>query len=910
MWKQQLKRLEQWRSLGITAVAVSCLTIGLRLTGGLQILEWTVLDRFFQHRPLEAPDSRIVLVTIEEADITRLQQWPISDATLADALERIKQQQPRVIGLDIYRDLPVEPGHDQLVTLFRSTPNLIGIEKVTSGVEGQTIRDGFPDGAIAPPPILAEQGQVSASDLVLDDDGTLRRVLLSLENADGETVLGLGSRLALIYLAAEGIQIETINPDRGHVRLGKAEFFRLQANDGGYVRTDVGGYQILSNFRHFQQEFTRVSLSDLLAGRVPADLMRDRIVLIGTTAASVSDRLNAPRLDNSDNLPGVPGVMIHADITSQLLSAALEGRPVLRTWSEAGEWVWIGIWAVVGSFLGWRFQSPLRTGVTTSALCGGLGVGSYILFLQGWWVPLVPGVISLMGAAVVSKSYRLWSQLLQSKQELSEYASTLEQKVAERTQELNDKNQQLEQAKEAAEAATRAKSRFLATMSHELRTPLNSIIGFSELLLEDIPVNAPEHRQVNIIYQSSSHLLNLINDVLTMSKIESGRTTLNLDCFDLQACVDTLVQMFRQQTNSKQLQLLCDRAPDVPQLVTADEGKLRQVLLNLLSNAVKFTEQGQVTLRVRIADETTTATEKEAEPSSPSPVLLFEVEDTGCGVAEAELDKLFQPFEQTEAGRRSQQGTGLGLAISREFVRLMGGDISVESRVNVGTTFRFLIPVQVGDLSEREEIFNHQVRVSDEQPKYRILIAEDNVVNRTLLTYILASAGFQVQVAEDGEAAIQLWQTWHPHLIFMDINMPVMDGYEATRQIRAIEASLTTPSTSTPQISPRVGQSDEITAPTWADYNGDSNSRDIASSFSSSLSSLQSTALPAHNQPARTVIIALTAHTFDEERQAAIEAGCDDLLSKPFKKEVLYQMITTHLSVNYVAIDKKTESLT
>ncbi|MDX2213485.1 MAG: CHASE2 domain-containing protein [Oculatellaceae cyanobacterium bins.114] len=900
MWTQRLKRLEQWRNIGITAVAVSCLTIGLRLTGGLQILEWTVLDWFFQHRALEEPDSRIVLVTIEEADITRLQQWPISDATLAEALQRIKQQQPRVIGLDLYRDLPVEPGHAQLLDVFRSTPNLIGIEKVTSGSEG---------GAIAPPPVLSERGQVSASDLVLDDDGTLRRVLLSLDNADGETVLGLASRLALIYLKTEGIQLEPINRDRGHVRLGKAEFLRLQANDGGYVRADVGGYQILSNFRHFKQEFTQVSLSELLEGQVPADLMRDRIVLIGTTAASVSDRLNAPRIDNTDNLPGVPGVMIHADIISQLLSAALEGRPVLKTWSEPGEWVWIGVWAVVGSWLGWRLQSPLRTGIGASLLSGGLGVTTYIFFLQGWWVPLVPGVISLLGSAVVSKSYLLWSHLLQSKQQLEEYASTLEQRVDERTRELNEKNRQLEQAKEAAEAAARAKSRFLATMSHELRTPLNSIIGFSELLLEDISVEAPEHRQVNIIYQSSSHLLNLINDVLTMSKIESGRTSLNLDCFDLHACVDNLIQMFRQQTDSKQLQLRCDRSADVPQLVTADEGKLRQVLLNLLSNAVKFTEQGEVILRVKLPDETGKALD-EPNPSTAQPhVLLFEVEDTGCGVAETELDKLFQPFEQTEAGRRSQQGTGLGLAISREFIRLMGGDISVQSQVNVGTTFRFSIPVQVGDLSEREEIFHHQVRVATEQPKYRILIAEDNVVNRTLLIYILASAGFQVQVAENGEAAIQLWKTWHPHLIFMDMNMPVMDGYEATRQIRAIETSDLSAQSNSAQASQRLTPSEEPLSPlTLTGYNGHSNSSDAALSLPS-LSSLQNSTLSAtHPQHPRTVIIALTAHMFEEEKQAAIAAGCDDLLSKPFKKELLYQTITKYLQVNYVAIDKKVES--
>jgi two-component system sensor histidine kinase/response regulator len=211
----------------------------------------------------------------------------------------------------------------------------------------------------------------------------------------------------------------------------------------------------------------------------------------------------------------------------------------------------------------------------------------------------------------------------------------------------------------------------------------------------------------------------------------------------------------------------------------------------------------------------------------------------------------------------------------------------------------------------------HQIRVADEQTKYRILIAEDNVVNRTLLTYILASVGFQVQIAENGEAAIQLWKTWRPHLIFMDINMPVMDGYEATRQIRALENS--TPNSPIHSLTPSqpVAQPQENwTASAWTDHYSVSHEESDSShtssthpnctplTFSSSLSSLQM-ATASRFQPSRTVIIALTAHLFDEERQAAIGVGCDDVLSKPFKKDVLYQMITTHLQVNYVGVNQK-----
>ncbi|MET0106535.1 MAG: transporter substrate-binding domain-containing protein, partial [Sedimenticola sp.] len=333
-------------------------------------------------------------------------------------------------------------------------------------------------------------------------------------------------------------------------------------------------------------------------------------------------------------------------------------------------------------------------------------------------------------------------------------------------------------AREEAEQANRAKSIFLANMSHELRTPLNAVLGFSQLMGADKQLSSHQRSNLEIINRSGHHLLQLINDVLDMSKIEAGKIGLEMENIDLGALIRDVLDMMRERAEQKGLQLIFDQSSDFPRFVRGDGPKIRQILINLLSNGIKFTDFGGVTLRLK------------AKNGVPGQITLQgEVQDSGQGIAPEDMDRIFLPFEQLVSSAE-QKGTGLGLAITRQFVELMDGEISAQSRPGKGSTFSFHIQVEPG--SEEEAFVSEQressrvIGLAEPVQEWRILIAEDQPENQALLQQLLKQVGFRVRVAEDGKKAVQIYQQWHPHFIWMDRRMPRMDGLAATRKIRQL----------------------------------------------------------------------------------------------------------------------------
>ncbi|MBN1889524.1 MAG: response regulator, partial [Thermoflexales bacterium] len=381
---------------------------------------------------------------------------------------------------------------------------------------------------------------------------------------------------------------------------------------------------------------------------------------------------------------------------------------------------------------------------------------------------------------------RLQRNLNRMIERLQQLFETLEQRVVERTQELQIAKEQAEAARRSAEAANQAKSVFLATMSHELRTPLNAILGYANILKRRADATGPFTDGLDIIQRSGEHLLTLINDVLDLAKIEAGKLELTPTAFHLAAFLREIVDIVRARAEAKELALTYESLSTLPDVVVADEKRLRQVLLNLLGNAIKFTDAGRVTFRVSA---------KSPSPSLSEISICFEVEDTGVGIAPEQMERIFQPFEQAgEAGKRAE-GTGLGLAISQQIVQLMGSHIQVKSPLltshplggkegGPGSAFWFDVSLPVLETAARGEPSPVRDIAGYEGARRKVLVVDDKEYNRLLLVDMLAPLGFELSTASDGQQAVDKALEWRPDAIVTDLVMPVKTGLEAVQEIR------------------------------------------------------------------------------------------------------------------------------
>ncbi len=381
----------------ITAASVAVCVLLLHSIGLLQSLELAALDQFFHLRPNEPPEERITIVVIDEASLNEVGSWPIPDAKIAQLLQKLNVHKPRAIGLDIYRNLPVEPGNQELRNAYKSMPNLIGIQLLTNDKNV----------SVLPPQGLA-QDQVGFNNVLYDLDGKVRRSLLYW-HVKSQVHESFALKLALLYLKPEGITPTKAKNNPKYLQLGKAVFTRFEANDGAYVGADARGYQILSNFPKPECQsssgelcsFRQVSMRDVLADKVEENLIKDRIILIGSTAPSLQDFVFIPY---SSSLMGtakpVPGIQLQAYFISELISAALQGRPLLKVWPDLVEDLWIFIWSYLGTVMTWRIRHATKSFLSILVSCFVLTLSAYLAFLYGWWIPLIPSLFSFCSSAI------------------------------------------------------------------------------------------------------------------------------------------------------------------------------------------------------------------------------------------------------------------------------------------------------------------------------------------------------------------------------------------------------------------------------------------------------------------------------------------------------------------------------
>ena len=633
-----LKSVSQsaWRSRNLLLIApgIAIATILGNALGAFNLLEWGIRDEFFRVRPLEPLEQAIVIVTIDEPDIKAIGDWPIPDQTLTNLLTHIREQKPRAIGLDLYRDLPKEPGHQQLLEVFRTTPNLFGVEKIIGD-------------RVAPPAILGDRGQVGLADLVSDADRKVRRALLTAadQKNSGTIKVGLGAQVALKYLEAEHIELTpTGAAEQQKYQLGQAIYAPLQNLDAGYPGSDLGGYQILMNWRGARTAFREITLSDVLAGKIPADLMRDRIVLIGSIAPSTNDFFETPYSSSWFAAKQLtPGVVVHANIASQLIRSAQEGRVALSGFSGYGQWGWMVFWAAVGSWGSWALavkncskQQILGGQIfwITVGLSASVIGGAYLVFLQGLFVPVVPALIALTTSAIATthahKQHRLemtnsqleWAnqqlettnnQLESANHQLRDYSQTLEGKTDELSESLNQLQQAQLQLVQSEKMSTLGQ--LVAGVAHEINNPvgfinsnLNCLQDYARDLIDHLNLYQEKYPQTSADLENHAEDIELeflledlpniitsmhtgvhrIKDISTSLRTFSRADTQSKVSFNIHEGIDStlLILGHRIKANEHRPAIQIVKEYEFLSPIFCYPGQLNQVFMNILANAI------------------------------------------------------------------------------------------------------------------------------------------------------------------------------------------------------------------------------------------------------------------------------------------------------------------------------------
>ncbi len=744
MWHKDRQQISLWKGIFLIAPSVAAVVIAGSVSGFLQLMEWATLDQFFRLRPPEPIDQRIVIVTIDEPDIKYVAQWPMPDLAMARLLKNISAQKPRVIGLDIYRDLVVEPGHQELVSVFKSTPNLIGIEKVA----------GTP---VDPPQTLAEAGQVAAADLILDADGKIRRALVLVSNSEGKSRQSLGVKLALMYLEAEGISLRVISSEKKIYGLGEAVFVPLTGKEVGYMTKDTGGYQILLNFRGGIDRFTTISMTDVLENRIPPDLMRDRVVLIGVIAPSLQDIFQTPYSSSViSSGETAPGVVIHANLTSQILNAALEGRPMMRAWSKKYAGIWITFCAGISAFFCVLLLSknnqvnkqvlfPFTIGsafLEIIVLLLVLLLISYTAFLSGLLIPPFSPILASITSTILTANYHnQWQLKVFNKEleiannQLNEYSKTLEIKVAERTKDLLHRNKQLSALlKKLKSTQTQliqaekmsALGQLVAGIAHEINNPTNFIYGnishaedyFSDLLelidlYQKYYPNPGEEIEKFIDKIELEYLSEDLSKVLSSMKtgaarireiVKSLRTFSRLDEaeikeVDIHEGIDSTLMILDNRLQQRRDNAAITVIKEYGQLppIVCYAGQLNQVFMNLLINAIDAIETKPNQSSPNQNNSTNSWIKIITRVKNAEEIEIV-IADNGPGIPDEVKSRLFDPFFTTKPVGK---GTGLGLSISYSIiVEKHGGKLDVSSTPGKGTEFRIVIPVKLPHTSK------------------------------------------------------------------------------------------------------------------------------------------------------------------------------------------------------------------